>query len=237
MMIIIDEIRELLPTMVIYQFTNVNEITDIIDSMQLNLLNHPSDTEKSKKLVIIDKFSNKKIIIFRKELIMLGRENDNNDIIIKSKWVSSQHLTIDMKFNQLTDNDSTNGTFINGKNKIKQVNLNEIKYFNIADVLDISVQALEGCFVFKIMKIFDDEIKKDADYANDLSQSTFCWIKEKSRIILDNFNIVKKDVIEKQDIVVSLFDSFIITENLFSKTLGSNTNEEIYTDRYIFKLI
>ncbi|MCL1827761.1 MAG: hypothetical protein FWG20_06955, partial [Candidatus Cloacimonetes bacterium] len=87
----IKEVNDLLPVMAVYQIGNVHEYIKIISHIEKGFslsspLHKPSD-----RMIVHDKYTAKKIIIFGKSKIHIGRNNPGNDIVLKCDWVSGIH--------------------------------------------------------------------------------------------------------------------------------------------------
>ena len=94
-------------------------------------------------LVLFDPASEKRYVIFPKPKITIGRMKNNSSLIedqrinIAWKRISAEHLQIDFAKGQITDLNSSNGTFINNKgikdkDEKKTEDLEKINEFNLA---------------------------------------------------------------------------------------------------------
>lgn len=109
--------------------------------------------------------------------VTFGRSLEN-DIVIPCGWVSSSHCRIDMENKLMTDEGSSNGTYINRKSDvINQVGLNEIREFNISGSFTFSVINKPGVFIFRLTAILDEEeCNKNGDPEGYEALRNMCYI-------------------------------------------------------------
>jgi len=106
----ISKINEIIPTMALYQIGDFHEYLHFLTDIEKKLKSKPKNNDEQNRLIILDKFTTKNVVIFRNEMLKIGRESVINDINLKSEWVSSSHCTLDFQKGVLIDNNSTNGT-------------------------------------------------------------------------------------------------------------------------------
>ena len=96
--------------------------------------------EKTARLKVIDSFGVKKTIPLLKPVFTIGRMVDN-DLQVMSNTASRRHGSIvcENGVYYLIDNDSTSGTFINGK-RIKRTPLNNLDRITLGEVNDYQIQ-------------------------------------------------------------------------------------------------
>ena len=120
-------------------------------------------TEEPLRMVILDKFSMRNYVIFTQDVLRIGR-NENNDIILRSEWISGNHLEIDFEHGTIKDKDSTNGTFVNGgKERIADVDLDDIDYFDIGGELLITLRKSGNSHIFRPQKVLDTTLLDDPE--------------------------------------------------------------------------
>jgi hypothetical protein len=248
------KISELIPLMVYYQTCDVEKIIQLSTEIKLAISHQiPTIEEKQEtklnntRLIILDKYTNKNIVIFKKDSISLGRDEAINDIILKSDWVSSAHSQFNFLENEIMDLDSTNGTFYkNEKNKqFTQINStlaipSDQITISIGDAFDILVSRYTGYVSLKIIRINDEEVKKRSlEYAQSLFNTEFIWLKKFSSIAICTFtsNIKTPEEKNKNQIVITLDENFTAIDNENSTAkLSIKPDEEIITDRYTIHL-
>jgi sigma-B regulation protein RsbU (phosphoserine phosphatase) len=96
--------------------------------------------EKTARLKVTDSFGVKKTIPLLKPVFTIGRMVDN-DLQVMSNTASRRHGSIvcENGVYYLIDNDSTSGTFINGK-RIKRTPLNNLDRITLGEVNDYQIQ-------------------------------------------------------------------------------------------------
>ncbi len=115
------------------------------------------------RMVILDKFSMRNYVVFTQDTLKIGR-NEDNDIILRSEWISGNHLEIDFTQKTMRDLESTNGTFINGdKAKITSVSLDEVNYFDIGSEMLVSLKKSSNSHIFRLQKVLDQDILDDPE--------------------------------------------------------------------------
>ncbi len=138
--------------------------------------NIAQQSEQPLRMVILDKFSMRNYVIFTQDTIRIGR-NENNDIIIRSEWISGNHLEINFAHNSMRDLNSTNGTFVNGeKSRITSVGLDDIDYFDIGGELLITLRKSGNSHIFRPQKVLDPGLMDAPDnreYVQSLMNTEF----------------------------------------------------------------
>ncbi|MCL2062781.1 MAG: FHA domain-containing protein [Candidatus Cloacimonetes bacterium] len=241
----INSLNDIMPTIALYQIGDIHNYLNTIDEIEKSMNFKESTLKPFDKLIILDKFTTKNIIIFGKDLIKIGRDEDANDIVLKSDWVSSSHCTLDFKNLLLTDNNSTNGTFVidskEPKNQFERKEkcaISEIECFNIANAFEIKIENFETLSIMKIVKIFDtDLLCKERDYTQGLFNTDFVWLKKYGSLAIDIFTgkvKLEEDNDKSKDIFVIMSDvGFIVVDKENSKPPISITeHEKITTDRF-----
>jgi hypothetical protein len=232
------KINEVLPLMALYKMSDVHRYMSVVEEIKISIcLPENVVGECGDKLIIIDKFSNKNILIFKNETLSFGREMDENDIVLKSDWVSAVHCQIDFKNEFLIDCDSTNGTFINAEQiQIVKHALSEVKSFCIAEAFDFLIEKCDGFFLISLGKVLDTElINRDKVFVSSLYNTCFVWLKKYASVSIDSFTskVVKTDKDNPNELVITLGDHFTIIDKEKNKTIVHKRKyEEVYTDRY-----
>jgi len=238
----IEKLDEMINIMALYQIGEVQSYITLITEIEENLVGKSSFIKSNDRLIILDKFSLKNIVVFNKEILSIGREEEKNDIMLKSDWVSSLHCTINFRDQYLIDSGSTNGTFINeDKEKIKKVELQKINLINIAEAFELYIEKKENFCVMKIVKILDVELlNNEREYIQGLLNTDFVWVKKHGSVAIDTFNGSIKEpasfegnIGEKRDIIILNDDNFsIIDQENLKPAIAVVENEKIYTDRF-----
>jgi len=248
----ISKINEILPIMVLYQIGDFHEHLTNFTEIEKKIKHKPKTQQEQSRLIVLDKFTTKNIIIYRSDVLKIGRE-ESSDIILKSEWVSSIHCTIDFQKGMLFDNGSTNGTKIKENYHVpsastplqKRNNMNQesmmldsIKVFSVADAFDIHVEKFESFYIFNVVKVFDNELlSNDREYIKNLFNTDFMWIKKHSSVSIDIYtgNIKETDFNNLNEIVITNKEFFNITDKENCKeTVTINENEDFNTDRFTF---
>jgi hypothetical protein len=199
------------------------------------------------RLIILDKFTSKNIVIFKTNILRIGRDSNDNDIILKSDWVSSSHCSLDFQKWMLIDHGSTNGTKIKDRvamtkphESTESYDIRTIKVFNIADAFDIHVEQFQSFIRLKVIKIYDNElVSNDREYVKNLFNTDFIYAKNQSSISLDIFtgSIKETDDTNLNEIVIRYDEFFIITDKENKKEkVQLNENEDYNTDRFTFTI-
>ena len=138
-----------------------------------------SDAAIGNRLVILDKFSLRNYVVFSQPVIRFGRDEDN-DVILKSSWVSGLHCILDCTNGKLRDNGSTNGTYINGKSeRITEKPLSEIDYFDIGRQMVFSIELIHKGYYLKLQRIQDNKLLESPelkDYVQSLMNTEFIYL-------------------------------------------------------------
>ena len=239
------KLNETIPLLALYQIGDVHEYLNTIALIEKGISDRSSAQQTCDRLILLDKFTTKNIVIFSKELLKIGRDADVSDIILKSDWVSGAHCSINFKSKQLIDNGSTNGTFVNkergvGERLRQDIDLDSIKLFNVAEAFDIHIEKYESFYVFRVAKVFDSELtSNDREYVKSLFNTDFVWLKKYSSLSIDTFTgkIKETDDSNMNELVIMNDEHFSIIDKENSKNVVSiNESEEINTDRFSITL-
>ena len=234
----IRDINEVLTIMAVYQMDSVQNYLKIISKIENDCAVAVHKIKKGcGNLVILDKYTAKKIVIFSKTTVNIGRNEITNDIALRSEWVSNNHCILDFSSNLLVDNNSTNGTFlINSKERINKHKLDIRCNFNIAQAFEFLLERFSTYSILKIVKILDPEIEaKDLNYIQSLLKTDFVCMKKYGEIAINTITgkINSEGTSNEKDLIIIYDDNFSILdkENAKSK-ISLNENEEINTDRF-----
>jgi hypothetical protein len=228
-------VNEIIPVMALYQIGEVQKYLNIIGSMEKGLNVKPKLSSGFDRLIVLDKYTTKNLVIFKKDTIQIGRAEANNDIILKSDWVSGSHCTLNFALGQLVDNGSTNGTFIN-QEKIKSLDLDKLDLLNVANAFEIQIEKFANYHIIKVVKVLDKELlSSNKDYIQSLFNTEFVWLRKNGELAINSFTgrIQEPDDNNMNEIVVINEDKFIVIDKENSKNaLELKENEEINTDRF-----
>ncbi len=247
-----DEINKLIPIMILYKFGNVeeyigklNDFENIISSFSKKNKETTEYNPQYSRLIILDRFSLKNIIVFVHNSISIGRNESQNDILLNSEWVSGTHGVIDFKLKEIIDLESTNGTYINQEHiQIDKINLQEVSTFNIAEAFEFSIVRHKGFFVFKIIKVFDsDLVKNNLEYVQSLFNTEFVWVEDECEFIIDAYSGTIKDIYEgckinETDMIVKKLvkneqNQFKISDSKNTVVYDKlSTDNEVISDRF-----
>jgi hypothetical protein len=142
----------------------------------------------------------------------------------------------------LKDLESTNGTFINTvvKAKITSFDLSKVTVFNIADAFDIQLEKGKDYYLFKVIKIYDNElIKQDREYIQNLFNTDFIWLKKYGKLSIDTLTGKPRETDDSNsnEIVILLDDAFSLIDKENSRSdLSLKVDDEIFTDRFTIYL-
>ncbi len=102
--------------------------------------------------------------------ITFGRSEENY-ISIPVSWVSGKHAVIDMERGLLIDSDSANGTYINhSPERITEVEIKDIKEFNLAGLFTFPVIKREGLFIFQLGAVLDENLVRNSGKLKEIDQ-------------------------------------------------------------------
>ena len=207
-----------------------------------NLLNSYSNLHKEgssslNRLIVIDKYSSNNYIVFTKNIITLGR-NDENDIIIDNEWISGNHCYFDALDKEIKDLDSTNGTFVNN-NKIQNFDLFKLKTFNIADQFDFSFAQKDNCCSVIQLKNVNNNKINESKFVRSLESTKFIWLTDSSsfQINKNTGKILPGNSANKDSITIEFQNNaFFISDlenNVNKKKIDSHFNS---LEQFTFRL-
>lgn len=244
----IEYLDKAIPTMILFKLQNTEIYIDSIKkiSEKLSMKNHPDSTDKN-KLIIIDRFTMRNIVIFNSNFITIGRNENKCDIVLKSNWVSSEHCVIDFTKKKVTDKSSTNGTYINKIHKeIEEYAIDSIEILNIAEAFEFKIDRYDGFYIFKVVKVFDsDLLKNEIEYIQGLFNTDFIWLEDNSSFAVDVYNnqiksIGSNSVVDQMHDIIILKNAnlignqeFTIIDSINSETHSNFSNEcKTISDRF-----
>lgn len=238
-------VNEVLPLVSQYNLQNVSDIAYMIDDFTQKLTNpNKNEDNEGHKLIILDNFTMKNIVLFYQKEISIGREI-NNDISILSDWISGTHCHLDFVSEVLVDNNSTNGSFVNEKpDKIKSSNLKKISTFNLASAFEFSFAVSTNAYSFKLIRITDKELLKDPAL-KEIIQSLFntefiCFTDEASLYLNKSYSSITFDKPTKLHdfLVIKATKSGFLTTDPSHDIINSSDYDQInkISDRFSFHL-
>jgi len=233
----IKRINEAIPIMALYQMPDVEKIIHICQSVEKKVAIKVNLTADSHRLLVLDKFTNKNIIIYKKDILQIGRDEYTNDIILKSDWVSGTHCKLDFIAQKLTDLTSTNGTTINGdKEKIDEAGLERVHSFIVAGIFEAHLEKYSGFFRIQIVKVHDPQlIKEENDYIKSLFNTEFIWLGKFATLCVDTLTgkVRLPEDGNNSEIVITQDGQFtVIDKENQQSAVYIKPNEEISTERY-----
>lgn len=247
-----NEINELMPIMIMLKYGDVENYLCKIQEIENDLKLFENDNSKDEtllnnysRMIILDRYSLRNIVVFLNDTIKIGRNDEQNDLLLKSEWVSGSHCEVDFKEQILKDLQSTNGTYVNQEHiQIEKFELKNILSFNIAEAFDFLIKKQNGFYIFKVSKVFDSELlKNNLDYVQSLFNTDFIWMEENNEFYIDAFNGSIKEVNDGSkkniaDIVVKKISNNSISTYQIIDTANSkiyekiSANNEIISDRF-----
>jgi len=233
----VKNIKDNIPIMLCYQVPNVEKNIAILVELEKKLTTKSNPSLSTDRLLILDKFTSKNIVVFAKDMLNIGRDETTNDIILKSDWVSNSHCQLKIRGKLLVDTDSTNGTRVNNqKERISEVKLDTVEKILLADIFEMSIEGFTGFYILKIVKVHDKELlNRESEYIRSLFNTEFIWLVKYHSFSIDTLTSKVKipDKNSKNEIIITHDGAFTIidTENSQSAT-AIKPDEEIYTDRY-----
>jgi len=233
----IKRINETIPIMALYQMPDVEKIINICQSIEKRVTIKVNPTVDSHRLLVLDKFTNKNIIVYKKDILQIGRDEQTNDIILKSDWVSGTHCQLDFANQKLTDLSSTNGTTINGdKEKVSEIGLERVHSFVVAGIFEAHLEKYSGFFRIQIVKVHDPQlIKEENDYIKSLFNTEFIWLGKFAALVVDTLtgNVRLSEDSNNSEIVITQDGHFsVIDKENQQSAVYIKPNEEISTERY-----
>ena len=121
-------------------------------------------------LMLHESMTNNTYHFIDKDEITIGR-NFNNDLVIPIKWISSHHCEISVTKWLIEDKDSTNGTFINkSAEKIKNINLNDVRELNLAGIFTFSVAKSKKIFTLWLTAVLDKESSNFGSHYEEINE-------------------------------------------------------------------
>jgi len=233
----IKKINATIPIMALYQMPDVEKIINLCQMIERKITTKLSPAVDSHRLLVLDKFTNKNIVIYKKDLLNIGRDEQTNDIILRSDWVSGSHCVLDFAAGKLTDQTSTNGTTVNGEaTKITEVELQSVHSFTVADIFEAQIEQCNGFYRIQIVKVHDPQlIKTDNDYIKSLFNTEFIWLGRFASLCIDTLTgkVKQPDDANNNEIVITQDGQFTVIDKENSHSaVYIKPNEEISTDRY-----
>ncbi|MCB5249553.1 MAG: FHA domain-containing protein [Candidatus Cloacimonadales bacterium] len=188
------KISEALPFIQEYEMRNVGEISQLLHKIENRIGGELSDEKTTcAKLIILDQYTMKNYVVFCKDIISIGRDDDN-DIVIPCDWISANHCEIMPRKAALIDKDSTNGTFIDMSTKhISEAGFASFKHFNLAGAFEFSLEQfatndkLQASYLMKLNRVTDLEVFKDSqlrDLVQSLFNTDFVFLSEHDKLCL-----------------------------------------------------
>jgi len=144
------KISEALPFIQEYEMRNVGEISQLLHKIENRIGGELSDEKTTcAKLIILDQYTMKNYVVFCKDIISIGRDDDN-DIVIPCDWISANHCEIMPRKAALIDKDSTNGTFIDMSTKhISEAGFASFKHLIWQEHLSFRLNSLQQMINFR----------------------------------------------------------------------------------------
>jgi len=233
-----------------YDMNDVGEISQLIYKIESKISNHDQKAQDQyPKLIILDQYTMKNFVVFCKESIAIGRDDDN-DIVIPSDWVSNNHCLIAFKNGVLIDNNSTNGTFVDSTDKnITEAGFGSFKYFNIAgafefELIQFSASSKQGIsYLMRLNRVTDLEVFKDnktRELIQSLFNTEFIFLHQGDGMCLNKISGQISNCEQKEDselIIEAVNNNFVLSDksqSLRQKRISEITSAQI--ERYKFVL-
>ncbi|HOD53577.1 MAG TPA: FHA domain-containing protein [Candidatus Cloacimonadota bacterium] len=246
----IRKISEVLPLVNQYQMSNVSEISHLLYKIE-SKLNENSSTEVNEcpKLIILDQYTMKNFVVFCKEVVSIGREDDN-DIVISCNWISANHCRLDFRNGVLYDNDSTNGTYVNSAEKnIKEAVFGNFRYFNLAEAFEFELKplsALSGAgfsYQMKLNRITDLEIFRDnqlRELIQSLFNTEFVFLKNNEKLCLNKLSGQINDMNDPEpehQIILEVSNNGFLLSDPTHHIVKVNLNDQNMNELERFKIL
>ncbi len=177
-------------------------------------------------LKIIDKKMDKLYTILYKNRISIGR-SDENDFVLKNKYISNNHILINLEKNEIINLKNEKGpiTYVNNKNEIiEKVNIHQdrIREINLGNLFTYQIsETIENTIVFDPL-----EEKTNKKYLKDFELSSFLkekviFLNKKNDIFIDTerFRVDKEG-----DLEVSIGKIIKIGRNKNSRSIKFGLN-------------
>lgn len=152
------------------------------------------------KFIILDKRTNEKVTLLKKDRIDIGR-TEENDIVILNKYISRKHMSIDLINNELVNGakeNKANMTYYNNKAEVfdrLNISIDRIKEINLGNLFTYDIKETEEENI--LMAPLAEKTNKKY-----LSEGEMSEFEKKSYLLVKNQGLIPIEMNNEDELVV-----------------------------------